>query len=85
MFDTVRALPGGLRRRPLQTASTASMAEHCVVLMDDFLPGTGNCKDGFLSCGATLPKLVEGGERIYFEHFWNDFAADKTKSVPDQC
>jgi pimeloyl-ACP methyl ester carboxylesterase len=27
--------------------------------------------------------LVKGRERIYFEHFWNDFAADKTKSVPE--
>ena len=27
--------------------------------------------------------MVKGRERIYFEHFWNDFAADKTKSVPE--
>ena len=27
--------------------------------------------------------LVKGRERTYFEHFWNDFAADKTKSVPE--
>ena len=26
---------------------------------------------------------MKGRERIYFEHFWNDFAADKTKSVPE--
>ena len=26
---------------------------------------------------------MEGRERIYFEHFWNDFAADPTHSVPE--
>ena len=28
-------------------------------------------------------QLVAGRERIYFEHFWNDFAADRTRSVPE--
>jgi pimeloyl-ACP methyl ester carboxylesterase len=27
--------------------------------------------------------LVRGRERTYFEHFWNDFAADRTHSVPE--
>jgi pimeloyl-ACP methyl ester carboxylesterase len=27
---------------------------------------------------------VNGRERIYFEHFWNDFAADRTKSVSEK-
>ena len=27
--------------------------------------------------------LVQGRERIYFEHFWNDFAADKKRSIPE--
>jgi pimeloyl-ACP methyl ester carboxylesterase len=62
-----------------------------VVLMDAFLPGIGNWKDMWLMrdlwhfhfYGETPLKLVEGRERIYFEHFWNDFAADKTKSVPE--
>src|SRR5438093_7635277 len=27
--------------------------------------------------------LVQGRERIYFEHFWNDFAADPEHSVPE--
>ena len=31
--------------------------------------------------GETPLKLVAGRERVYFEHFWNDFAADRTKSV----
>jgi pimeloyl-ACP methyl ester carboxylesterase len=26
---------------------------------------------------------VKGNERIYFEHYWNDFAADKTRSIPE--
>jgi pimeloyl-ACP methyl ester carboxylesterase len=26
---------------------------------------------------------VRGRERVYFEHFWNDFAADKTRSIPE--
>jgi hypothetical protein len=27
--------------------------------------------------------LVKGRERTFFEHFWNDFAADKTRSIPE--
>jgi len=27
--------------------------------------------------------LVKGRERTYFEHFWNDFAADPNHSVPE--
>ncbi len=26
---------------------------------------------------------MKGRERIFFEHFWNDFAADKTHSIPE--
>ncbi len=33
--------------------------------------------------GETPLKLVAGRERTYFEHFWNDFAADPTHSVPE--
>ena len=33
--------------------------------------------------GPTPEALVEGRERTYFEHFWNDFAADKTRSIPE--
>jgi len=62
-----------------------------VVLMDAFLPGVGNWKDVWLLRdlwhfhfhGPTPLALVKGRERVYFEHFWNDFAADKTKSVPE--
>ncbi len=62
-----------------------------VVLMDAFLPGVGNWKEVWLLrdlwhfhfYGDTPLALVKGRERIYFEHFWNDFAADRTKSVPE--
>ena len=62
-----------------------------VVLMDAFLPGVGDWKSVWLMrdlwhfhfYGETPLALVKGRERIYFEHFWNDFAADKTKSIPE--
>jgi pimeloyl-ACP methyl ester carboxylesterase len=62
-----------------------------VVLMDAFLPGVGNWKDVWLMrdlwhfhfYGDVPLKLVKGRERIYFEHFWNDFAADPKHSVPE--
>ena len=62
-----------------------------VVLLDAFLPGIGNWKDVWLMrdlwhfhfYGETPLALVQGRERIYFEHFWNDFAADRSKSVPE--
>ena len=62
-----------------------------VVLMDAFLPGIGNWKDVWLLrdlwhfhfYGEVPLALVAGRERIYFEHFWNDFAADKNHSVPE--
>jgi pimeloyl-ACP methyl ester carboxylesterase len=65
---------------------------HRVVLMDAFLPGIGNWKDVWLLRdlwhfhfnGEVPLQLVAGRERTYFEHFWNDFAADKTKSVPEE-
>jgi pimeloyl-ACP methyl ester carboxylesterase len=63
-----------------------------VVLMDAFLPGIGNWKDMWLLRdlwhfhfhGEVPLALVAGRERIYFEHFWNDFAADKTKSLSER-
>jgi pimeloyl-ACP methyl ester carboxylesterase len=62
-----------------------------IVLMDAFLPGVGDWTHVWLLrdlwhfhfYGETPLALVKGRERIYFEHFWNDFAADKTKSVPE--
>ena len=62
-----------------------------VLLMDAFLPGVGNWKDVWLLRdlwhfhfhGEVPLALVAGRERIYFEHFWNDFAADPARSVPE--
>jgi pimeloyl-ACP methyl ester carboxylesterase len=62
-----------------------------IVLMDAFLPGVGDWTTVWLLrdlwhfhfYGVTPLKLVTGRERIYFEHFWNDFAADPRHSVPE--
>jgi pimeloyl-ACP methyl ester carboxylesterase len=62
-----------------------------VVLMDAFLPGIGNWKDMWLLrdlwhfhfYGEVPLALVTGRERIYLEHFWNDFAADPRRSVQE--
>jgi pimeloyl-ACP methyl ester carboxylesterase len=55
------------------------------------LPGVGDWKSVWLLrdlwhfhfYGKTPLALVEGRERIYFEHFWNDFAADPAHSVSE--
>src|SRR5213595_2213469 len=62
-----------------------------IALMDAFIPGVGDTTGLFLLkdlwhfhfYGKTPLALVSGRERIYFEHFWNDFAADGTKSVSE--
>jgi pimeloyl-ACP methyl ester carboxylesterase len=62
-----------------------------LVLMDAFLPGVGDWEAvynnpglwHFRFNGPTPEALVQGRERIYFEHFWNDFAADKTRSLSE--
>ena len=62
-----------------------------IALLDAFLPGVGDWKSVWLLrdlwhfhfYGETPLKLVAGRERIYFEHFWNDFAADPKHSVPE--
>jgi len=62
-----------------------------LALMDAFLPGVGEWRAvydnpgiwHFRFYGPTPEALVKGRERIYFEHFWNDFAADKTHSIPE--
>ncbi len=63
-----------------------------IALMDAFLPGVGNWHDVWLMrdlwhfhfYGKTPLALVHGRERIYFEHFWNDFAANPAHSVPER-
>jgi len=62
-----------------------------IVLMDAFLPGVGDWKSVWLLrdlwhfhfYGKTPLALVAGRERIYLEHFWNDFAADPAHSVSE--
>lgn len=62
-----------------------------IVLMEAFLPGVGEWNNVFLLrdlwhfhfFGKTPLALVTGRERIYLEHFWNDFAADPAKSVSE--
>jgi pimeloyl-ACP methyl ester carboxylesterase len=62
-----------------------------LVLMDAFLPGIGDWKSVWLMrdlwhfhfYGPTPLALVTGRERVYLEHFWNDFAADPKRSVSE--
>jgi hypothetical protein len=59
--------------------------------MDVFLPGVYGWESvynnpaiwHFRFNGPTPEALVKGNERIYFEHYWNDFAPDKARSIPD--
>jgi pimeloyl-ACP methyl ester carboxylesterase len=63
-----------------------------LVLMDAFLPGVEGWESiynnpglwHFRFNGPTPEKLVQGRERTYFESLWNDFAADKTRSIPEE-
>ena len=63
-----------------------------IALMDAFLPGVGDWTSVWLLrdlwhfhfYGKTPLALVDGRERIYFEHFWNDFAADPARSVSEE-
>jgi pimeloyl-ACP methyl ester carboxylesterase len=62
-----------------------------LVVMDAFLPGVAGWEDvynnpaiwHFRFNGPTPEALVKGRERTYFEFFWNEFAADKTRSLPE--
>jgi pimeloyl-ACP methyl ester carboxylesterase len=62
-----------------------------LVLMDAFLPGVEGWESiynnpniwHFRFNGPTPEALVQGRERTYFEYFWNDLAADKTRSLPE--
>jgi pimeloyl-ACP methyl ester carboxylesterase len=61
-----------------------------LVVMDAFLPGVEGWEAyynnpnlwHFRFHGPTPEALVAGREKIYFAYFWNDLAADKTKSLP---
>jgi pimeloyl-ACP methyl ester carboxylesterase len=62
-----------------------------LAVMDAFPPGVAGWEAvynnpsiwHFRFNGPTPEALVQGRERTYFEHFWNDFAADKTHSIPE--
>jgi len=62
-----------------------------LAVMDAFLPGVPGWEAiydapniwHFRFNGDYPEKLVKGRERIYFEYFWNVFAADKTRSIPE--
>ncbi|MEO8052228.1 MAG: alpha/beta hydrolase [Acidobacteriota bacterium] len=64
-----------------------------LVLMDAFLPGVGDWEaiyndPGFWHFrfhGPTPEALVRGRERIFFEYLWNDLAADKWRSIPQEA
>ena len=72
-------------------AAQFPQATERLVLMDAFLPGIGDWKNVWLMrdlwhfhfYGKVPLALVDGRERIYFEHFWNDFAADPKHSVSE--
>jgi len=61
-----------------------------LVVMDAFLPGVSGWEIAyndpnlwhFRFHGPTPEALVQGRENIYFAYFWNDLAADKTRSLP---
>jgi len=62
-----------------------------LAVMDTFVPGIAGWENyynnperwHFRFHGPTPEALVRGRERTYFEYFWNDFAADKTHSIPE--
>jgi pimeloyl-ACP methyl ester carboxylesterase len=62
-----------------------------LVVMDAFLPGVAGWEAiynnpglwHFRFHGATPEALVRGRERMYFEYYWNEFAADKNRSLPE--
>ena len=62
-----------------------------LAVMDAFLPGVPGWEAiynapniwHFRFNGEYPEKLVQGRERTYFEYFWNVFAADKTRSIPE--
>jgi len=74
----------------------AYAAQYCtevekLVLMDAFLPGVVGWETIYNSpalwhfrfTGPTPEALVLGRERIYYDYYWNDFAANRTRSIPE--
>jgi pimeloyl-ACP methyl ester carboxylesterase len=64
-----------------------------LVLMNAFLPGVEGWEAIYNSPaiwhfrfnGPTPEALVHGREQTYFAYFWNDLAADKTRSIPEDA
>src|SRR5712664_3438740 len=62
-----------------------------LVVMDAFLPGVEGWEGvynnpslwHFRFHGSTPEALVRGRERTYFDYYWNEFAADKSRSLPE--
>jgi pimeloyl-ACP methyl ester carboxylesterase len=62
-----------------------------LVVMDAFLPGVEGWEPIYNSPnywhfrfnGPTPEALVKGRENIYFGYFWNDLAADRNHSIPE--
>ena len=62
-----------------------------LVVMDAFLPGVDGWEEiynnpqiwHFRFHGPTPEALVQGREHTYFAYFWNELAADKTRSLPE--
>jgi pimeloyl-ACP methyl ester carboxylesterase len=62
-----------------------------LVVMDAFLPGVAGWEIAyndpntwhFRFHGPKPEALVQGRENIYFSYFWDDLAADKTRSLPE--
>lgn len=62
-----------------------------LVVLDAFLPGVEGWLGAFDSPdywhfrfhGATPEALVKGRERVYYDYYWNEFAADRAHSIPE--
>ena len=62
-----------------------------LAVMDAFLPGVPGWEGVFNNPdlwhfrfhGPTPEALVQGRERTYFDYYWNDFAAEKSRSIPE--
>jgi len=62
-----------------------------LVVMDAFLPGVAGWEGvynnpdlwHFRFHGSTPEALVQGRERTYFDYYWNEFAANGTRSLPE--
>ena len=62
-----------------------------LVVMDAFLPGVAGWEGvynnpnlwHFRFHGSTPEALVQGRERTYCDYYWNEFAADRSRSIPE--